>query len=343
MMKTKTKTKTLFLAAMCLTVGMLTACSGGGNDSNAQSGASASSGAGGAATGEPLSFNMGVEPWVGYAPWWIAADQGIFKKYGLDVKVVSFNQDSDINAAFASDNIKVANIATHTAIKMVGNNGLSLNGIVLLDQSKKADAILSKGNVKSIADLKGKKVAFEEGTTSDLLLREALKENNMTIDDVQVVYMPASDAGLALLSGKVDAAVTYEPYISTVKSKGEVQILFSGENAPGLISDLAVIKSDYLTAHPEVKDKLKQVWDETMAYWNSNKEAGNKIIAEKSGIDVADLPVILEGLNYYTSPDQEKLADSGEFLQAAKNIQDILANQKVLNKQVDLEQMFQLK
>ncbi|RUS46206.1 ABC transporter substrate-binding protein [Cohnella sp. AR92] len=338
------KKKWLTTAVTVMAMALLSACgSNGSNNGDSAASPSASASASEASSEEVLSFKMGVEPWVGYAPWWIAAEEGIFEKYGLDVTVVNFNQDSDINAAFASDNIKVANIAAHTAIKMVGNNDLNLNGIVLLDQSRTADAVLATGSVKSVADLKGKKVAFEEGTTSDLLLREALSDNGMTIDDVKVVYMPASDAGLALLSGKVDAAVTYEPYISTVKSKGDVQLIYSGENAPGLISDVAVIKADYLAEHPEVKDKLKQVWDETLAYWNSNQKTGDKIVAEKSGLDAADLPVILEGLDYFTSADQTALADSGDFLKTAGSIQTILTEQKVLDKQVDLEQMFQLK
>jgi NitT/TauT family transport system substrate-binding protein len=335
------KKKWLLLAVVCMTVAMLTACGSSNKENVSPSVSNASTSV--APSEETLSFKMGVEPWVGYGPWWIAAEKGIFKKYGLDVTVINFNQDSDINAAFASDNIKVANIATHTAIKMVGNNGLALNGIVLLDESHKADAILAPSSIKSIADLRGKKVAFEEGTTSDLLLRNALKENNMTIDDITVVYMPASDAGLALLSKKVDAAVTYEPYISTVKAKGDVQILYSGENAPGLISDISVIKSDYLSAHPDVKEKLKKVWDETLTYWKDNTEEGNKILAEKSGIALADMPVILEGLKYFNSDDQAKLAESGNFHKTASDIQDILTNQKVLDKQVDIQEMFQLK
>ncbi len=342
------KKKSLLLVVLSLLVAVLSACGGGGSENAAPSagtnpGASESASPSPSESAEPISFKMGVEPWVGYAPWWIADQQGIFEKYGLDVEVINFNQDSDINAAFASDNIKVANIATHTAMKMVGNNGLDLQGIVLLDDSMEADAVISMGDIKSIADLKGKKVAFEEGTTSDLLLRKALIDNNMAIEDIQVVYMPASDAGLALLSGNVDAAVTYEPYISAVKAKGKIQTIYSGADAPGLISDITVIKSEYLAEHPEVKDKLKQVWDETMAYWNNNKEAGDKIIAEKTGLAVEELPVILEGLKYYTSGDQAKVAESGEFLKTAENIQQILTAQKVLENQVDLAKMIQLK
>ncbi|AJY74183.1 ABC transporter substrate-binding protein [Paenibacillus beijingensis] len=340
------KKKWMLLAVICLTALTLSAC-GSSKNGSADTGASATktneSSGSASSESETISFTMGVEPWIGYGPWWIAAEQGIFKKNGLDVTVENFNQDADINAAFASKNIQAANIATHTAIKMVGNNDLALKGIVFLDQSEKADAVLASSKIGSVADLKGKKVAFEEGTTSDLLFRQALAENNIKPEEVTFVYMPASDAGLALLSGKVDAAVTYEPYISTIKSKGDVKILYSGENSPGLISDMTVIDAEFLSKHPDVKGKLQKVWDETLTYWKANQEEGNKILAEKSGIPAEELPVILEGLQFFTVADQQQMADSGELLKAAENIQGILTNQTVLKKQVDLKSMLQIK
>ncbi|GFN31408.1 hypothetical protein PCURB6_16680 [Paenibacillus curdlanolyticus] len=285
---------------------------------------------------------MGVSPWVGYAPWWIAAEQGIFEKYGLDVKVVNFIQDADMNAAFASNNIKVANVATNTAIRMEAANELGLQGIILLDDAAEADAILATGDIKTIADLKGKTVAYEEGATSDLLLRQALHDNNMSMDDIKVVYMAASDAGFALLSGKVDAAVTYEPYISSVKDKLDVTVLYSGADSPGIISDIAVVKSEFLTEHPDVQEKLQQVWDETMEYWNNNREAGDEIIAKNAGIDIAELPVILAGMSYYTSKEQAAVAESGEFMNTAKKIQEIMIEQGALKQAIDLNKMFHL-
>jgi len=321
----------LFVAAM------LSACGGGGGTSP-DGGNATSSG-----SEKTVSFSMGLQPWVGYAPWWIAAEQGIFDKYGLDVKIVNFIQDADINAAFASDNIKVANLATHTAIKLVGTNKLDLLGISLLDVSMEADAVIARGDIKSISDLKGKKVAFEEGTTSDLLIRKALIENHMSINDIQVVYMPASDAGLALLSGNVDAAVTYEPYISNVKAKGEVNMIYSGREAPGLISDMAFIKSKFLEENPDIIDKLRKVWDETLEFWKNNKEAGDKIIADNVGIDVSELQIILDGLKYYDSAEQAKVADSEDFLNTVKNIQQILIDQKMLDGEIDLNRLLHLK
>src|SRR5579871_6237931 len=163
---------------------------------------------------EPGTFKLGIEPWLGYGQWHVAAKKGLFAKEGLsDVQIVNFTEDKDINAALASGQLDAANIATHTAMGMVAA-GLPVKIVTLLDFSLNADAILAGKDIQSVLDLKGKEVAFEEGTTSDILLNYALASGGMTMADVKPVPMPAADAGSALIAGKVPVAVTYEPYIS---------------------------------------------------------------------------------------------------------------------------------
>ena len=119
---------------------------------------------------EAGTFKLGIEPWLGYGQWHIAAKKGLFAKEGLsDVQIVNFAEDKDINAALASGQLDAANIATHTAMGMVAA-GLPVRIVTLLDFSLNADAILAGKDIQSIADIKGKEVAFEEGTTSDILL-----------------------------------------------------------------------------------------------------------------------------------------------------------------------------
>ena len=166
------------------------------------------------ATPEPGAIKMGIEPWLGYGQWHIAAKKGLFKKVGLDsVEIVNFTTDADINAALAAGQLQCSNIATHTAMNFMAA-GLPIKIVALLDVSKTADAMISDGSVTGIAGLKGKQIAYEEGTTSDILLNYALAQNGMTINDIQKVPMPAADAGAALIAGKVPVAVTYEPYLT---------------------------------------------------------------------------------------------------------------------------------
>ena len=169
---------------------------------------------------EEGTFQMGVEPWIGYGPWWIADKNGHFEANGVDTVVTNFNTDADINAALISGQINGANIATHTALRLA-SEGTPITIVLLLDQSNAADAIVAGADITSVADLAGKQVAYEEGTTSDILLRYALGQNGLTIDDIEPVLMGAGDAGVAAIAGQVPAAVTYEPYITTALAEND--------------------------------------------------------------------------------------------------------------------------
>ena len=97
------------------------------------------------ATPEPGPIKMGIEPWLGYGQWHIAAKKGLFGKVGLDeVEVINFTTDADINAALAAGQLQAANIATHTAMNFIAA-GLPIKIVALLDVSKTADAIVSDG------------------------------------------------------------------------------------------------------------------------------------------------------------------------------------------------------
>ena len=139
---------------------------------------------------EAGAIKMGIEPWLGYGQWHIAAEKKLFAAQGLEsVEVINFNTDADINAALAAGQLNCANIATHTAMNFIAN-GLPIKIVALLDVSKTADAMLSDGSVADIKSLKGQQVAYEEGTTSDILLNYALAQNGMSIADIQKVPMP---------------------------------------------------------------------------------------------------------------------------------------------------------
>jgi ABC transporter, substrate-binding protein, aliphatic sulfonates family len=282
------------------------------------------SGCAGAA--KPATVRIGTQPWIGYGPWWIAKEKGMFAKYGLNVELVDFVEDKEVNAAFASGDMDAANLATHTAIKLY-SSGLDLKVVLLEDVSTSADAILADKSITSIADLKGKSVAYEEGTTSDLLLNYALSQNNMTLADITPVPMPASDAGAALLAGNVPAAVTYEPYISeVVKQSGSVSVLYKAGERPGLISDVLVVNSKWAAANPDTVSKLLKVWDEALAYYNENPSDAQAIIAKAVGSEPADLVTAFDGVKFYSAAENQK-ALTGDF---TTTIQDVAAVSKTI-------------
>jgi NitT/TauT family transport system substrate-binding protein len=127
------------------------------------------------AKAEPGTFKLGLEPWLGYGQWRIAESHGLFGAHGLEkVELINFTEDKDIDAALASGALDGANIATHTAMGMAAA-GLPIKIVMLEDFSMSADAIIAGSAISGVADLKSKQVAFEQGTTSDILLNYALQ------------------------------------------------------------------------------------------------------------------------------------------------------------------------
>ncbi|WP_425292912.1 ABC transporter substrate-binding protein [Kaistia soli] len=273
-------------------------------------------------TPEPGSFKLGIEPWLGYGQWHVAAKKGLFAKQGLnDVEIVNFSEDKDINAALASGQLDAANIATHTAIGMV-EAGLPVKIVMLLDFSLTADAIVAGEGINSIADLKGKQVAFEEGTTSDILLNYALANNGMTMDDITRVPMPASDAGSALIAGRVPVAVTYEPYISAARAQDKaVKLLYTAGEDPGLISDVFVVRDEVLKSKPGQVVAMLKAWDAALADYRVNTDEDRKIIAEAVGASPDELTTAFDGVTYYSVKEAND-ALTGSF--SSKTFADVL-------------------
>ena len=296
-------TTTRWLAALllCLTLG---AAGCGGGDEGGGGGGGGSDDAATAAKNAPAkpeagTFRMGIEPWIGYGPWRVAEQQGLFKDNGLDVKITNFNTDDQINAAFAAGRLDGTNIATHTALRFAAS-GLPIKIVLLEDLSTTADAILAGPDITSVKDLKGKRVAFEEGTTSDILLSYALAANGMTKDDVNVVPLAASDAGAAFIAGRVDAAVTYEPYITAArKDDAKAKLLYSAGENPGLVGDVFVVSEDTLKAKPGQIAALVKTWGAAVTAYEGDRTGSQDIIAKSVGSTQKELATAFEGVKFY--------------------------------------------
>lgn len=265
---------------------------------------------------------IGTQPWIGYGPWWIAQEQGLFAKHGIEAQLIDFVQDTEVNAAFAAGEMDVANLATHTAIKLFAN-GVDLRIVLLEDASTEADAIIAGANVPDVAALKGQTVAYEEGATSDLLLNYALQQNGLTLADIQPAPMPAADAGSALIAKQVAAAVTYEPYISAAQAQDpSVQVIYTAAADPGLISDVLAARTGFAQENPQTMQALLQVWDEAVQFLADNPDEGRAIIAAAVESDPEELVSAFDGVQFYTLEQNRTGLADGSTLAV---LQDVLS------------------
>src|ERR1044071_5705651 len=176
------------------------------------------------AVAQDVKVAIGISGWTGFAPLTLANQAGIFKKNGLDVTIKKIPQ-KDRHLAVASGDIQCAATTVETWISW-NANGVATKQIFQLDKSYGADGMATRNDVAAIKDLKGKTVAASApGTAPYFTLAWFLKKNGLSVKDVTVVNLEPAAAAQAFVSGQNDAAMTYEPYLSTVRAapdKGKI-------------------------------------------------------------------------------------------------------------------------
>jgi NitT/TauT family transport system substrate-binding protein len=272
-----------------------------------------------AASGSQMSsVSMGIEPWIGYAPWYIAQKEGYFAKHGLSVTIVNYEQDADRNSALIAGRNNVSNIDTGRTVQFASKSEPAVP-LLLVDASVGADAILSVKSISTAAQLSGQSVAYEFGTTSDLLLHYYLLQHHMSFSSVKSVNAPAADAGTLLLAGHEKVVVTYQPYISEALSSpaagNKFHVFYSSAQAAGLISDFLVANKSWLAGHHTEARELIEAWSDAIAYYANPATHANAVAIMAAGVGAtpASLATTLAGVKLYSVADNLALIHSGQL------------------------------
>jgi NitT/TauT family transport system substrate-binding protein len=200
---------------------------------------------------------IGISGWTGFAPLTLAAQAGLFKKHGLDVSIKKIPQ-KDRHLAIASGDIQCAATTVETWVAW-NANGVATTQIFQLDKSFGADGMVVKPNIQKIADLKGKTVAADApGTAGYFGLAWMLKKNGLSVKDVKVVNMGPQPAANAMIAGTdgIDAAMTYEPYLSAVRAKPEAGKIIATTLDYPMVMDTFGCTPKFLADNPKAAQAL---------------------------------------------------------------------------------------
>src|SRR5690606_5511121 len=182
---------------------------------------------------------------------------GIFKKHGLQVDLKMIPQ-KDRHLALASNSIQCAATAVQSHVAW-NANGVPIVQIFQMDKSHGADGVAVRNNINSFADLKGKTVAVSApGTSPYFGLAWMLSKNGMSIKDVKAVSLEPQPAAQAFVAGQNDAAMTYEPYLSTVRANPDAgKIMATTLDYPWVLDSVGC-DPKWLKANPAAAKALTQ-------------------------------------------------------------------------------------
>ncbi|MFC5608627.1 ABC transporter substrate-binding protein [Variovorax soli] len=289
--------------------------------------------AAGAAHAQETKLALGMSGWTGFAPLTLADKAGIFKKNGLDVELRMIPQ-KDRHLALASRAIQCAatTVETHVAWNA---NGVPITQIFQMDKSYGADGLAVRNDVKTFADLKGKTVGVSApGTAPYFGLAWMLNKNGMSLKDVKLVSLEPQPAAQAFVSGQNDAAMTYEPYLSTVRGNPSAgKILATTLDYP-MVMDTVGCAPTWLKSNAKAAQALANSYFEALELIKADPAKANEIMGsavKQTGEKFAESSKYLRW--------QDKAANqkffAGELMQFMKESVPILLEAGVIRKAPD--------
>ena len=249
----------------------------GGGDAAPEATATATVASGALGTqGNPLKVSL--NSFLGFAPGILAnggslttqpgsinANAGIYVEYVIQDNIPTLAENFGANTTQCVWRTIDFWSQEHTGLRGAGYDGRM---IMLVDNSRGGDGVVARGDINTVEDLAGHKVALLQYTPSDWLLRWALGQSSLSgkkLASIDYVYVAAEDgtAGVkaAFTSGQVDAAVLWEPDLSfALKADPKAHILTSTELATSLIYDGIVCEKKAIDANPKLMQAFVDGW-----------------------------------------------------------------------------------
>ncbi|QOX80368.1 ABC transporter substrate-binding protein [Trichlorobacter lovleyi] len=282
-------------------------------------------------------LKIAYSDWPGWVAWEIGIQKGFFKEAGVDAQFQWFEYAPSMDAFVAG---KVDAVAMSNGDTLVnGAKGKKGTMILINDYSNGNDMIIARPGIKSIKDLKGKKVALEVGLLEHLMLNHALKQNGMKPEDVTLINTPTHQTAQTLASGDVDAIAAWQPNSGqALKAVNGAKAIYTSANAPGLIYDALVVDPQSLSDRKEDWQKVVKVWYRIIDYMKNpaNEKEVLQIMSARVNVPAAEYATYMKGTRFLSLAEaQEAFKQSASLTSlygSSKNADDFNIANKVYDK-----------
>ena len=196
--------------------------------------------------------------------------------------------------------------------------------------------VLDGSPLRSVADLRGKRVALNRGSNVHNLLVRILQANGMSIADVNAVYLKPSDARPAFENGSVDAWVIWDPYLAAVETALKTRQIADGVGKDGRVVDenreYFLATRDFAAANGDVLRALLDDLSQTEAYAAAHHAEMVRLLAPAMGMDPVAVARAIDRLAFGVQPMTDALFASQQ------DIADVFATLHLIPHRIDLSQ-----
>ncbi|MBB63777.1 MAG: hypothetical protein CMO81_01805 [Waddliaceae bacterium] len=268
-------------------------------------------------------IRLGINPWPGYELLVVAEQLGYFEEFGVDIELVDIGSLADIRRAFDRKQI---NAMTCTLSEVVQTGLLAERPshiIMVSDFSIGGDVILAKEEIKSVKDLKGKRVGIEAASLGGYIIYRALELNNLNINDVELVSVDQPYGASFMKEGKIDAQVTYSPYDQEIMNTLKVNEIFSSMEIPGEVVDIIAVSPEIAKNSPKSIKGFLRAWEKAYNLMQRDPDTVHAIMAQHLGIQIDELRDALKGVKILNLQMQKDLFKTDTIEKALERVEEI--------------------
>ncbi|WP_332606283.1 sulfonate ABC transporter substrate-binding protein [Acinetobacter sp. ESBL14] len=195
----------------------------------------------------------------------------------------------------------------------------------------KAEALIVQKDspIQSIQDLKGKRVALNKGSNVHYLLLKLLEANNLSLKDIQPVYLPPSDARAAFEKGAVDAWVIWDPFFAAAEHQIHARVIATGEH---LVSNHQFYLADrqFAESHPEALKTLVSTLNQTTDWVQTHPDDAAKLLEKPTGLEFDVLKSSISRMGFGVQPISDKVAKEQQYVADAFFAQKLIPKQLLI-------------
>ena len=285
------------------------------------------------------TVKVAINTWPGLGPYYVAKAKGFDKEEGVQLDVIMNEDTVARHTSLAAGEVDLVGI-TLDSVVIARSRGVPMTVIGQSDYSFGGDGIIAKNEIKTVADLKGKKIACAEGLPSHFFLLLVLRKEGLGPQDI--TFVPADDGSQAaqlFTSGRVDAAVTWDPWISQAGSLTGGHVLITTRDTPGMLLGIVAANSELL---PQRRDRIvraQRAWLKAVDFCLAHPDEAAQIMSKEFNVPADDFKRMATGAKLADLKEELTTfgtADNpGPIVQLAKDANDLWLKSGAIKKPVE--------
>lgn len=273
-------------------------------------------------------LRLASNEWPGYEPLHLARERGYWG--AAPIRLYELPSSSEVLRAMRNGALDGAALTADEALTLMAD-GIDLRAVLVLDISRGADALVARPDIRTLGDLKGRRIGVENQALGAYLLNRALESAGLSLSDVSVVPLTVDTHESAYLAGAIDAAVTFEPALSRLRRLG-ARSLFTSSQIPGEIFDLLVLRADaYERYQAHLKD-LAGAWFRVLDELHAAPTETAAALGRRTQTRGADMLRALAGLTLPDRAENRRLLTGAEpaIAQPLQRLGQLMQHQDLL-------------